>query len=204
MVNLFNTDQAQGKGQRMGMFACETLAFSLMDPIVLCVLQINDMGWKWGQKLDWLIPAVMMPHSLICFELHFTRFDPFYLQVIYKKHKDWCVFVWATLVCRSSNLHELWATSTLHPVTPPSLIFSFFPRSISSTISPRGRRRKIWSMVAPSTNAPSRALGGSNGVSDKSEKCTYSLFMSPFASLIRAIQEHLEASCTSTHHPVQV
>lgn len=52
MVNLSNTDQGQGEGQGMGMFVCmcafvrvyETPAFSRMDPIVLCALQINDMG----------------------------------------------------------------------------------------------------------------------------------------------------------------
>ena len=51
------------------------------------------------------------------------------------------------------------------PHSLPPLALSSFPRSISSTISPR-RRRRIWSMVAPSPNAPSRASGGSNGMSD--------------------------------------
>lgn len=59
-------------------------------------------------------------------------------------------------------------------------------------------------MVAPSPNAPSRASGGSNGMSDQSEKCTHSLFMSPFPTLISTIHEHLEAPCTSTHHPGQL
>lgn len=72
-------DQGQGKGQGMGMFvcvcecACQTPAFSSMDPIVLRVLQINGVGWKQGLKSEGLIPAVMMPRSLMLFDHSYFR-----------------------------------------------------------------------------------------------------------------------------------
>ncbi len=55
MVNLSNTDQGQGKGQGAGgcLFVCACVCLCVclcetpsIDPIVLCVLQINDMGGK--------------------------------------------------------------------------------------------------------------------------------------------------------------
>lgn len=86
-------------------------------------------------------------------------------------------------------------TSTLlHSPTLP------YPRSISSTISPR-RRRGILSMAAHRPRPFSRAQGGSNSMSDSNEKCTHFLFMSPFATLVRTICRHLEAPCISGRHP---
>lgn len=45
--------------------------------------------------------------------------------------------------------------------------------------------------MAEPPNAPSRASRGSDGVSDQSEKCTHSLFMSPFSTLISTVHQHL-------------
>lgn len=57
-------------------------------------------------------------------------------------------------------------------------------------------------MVAPlSSNAPSRASGGSDGVSDQSEKCTHCLFMSPFSTLISTVHEHLRGRLPSPRPP---
>lgn len=128
---------------------------------------VKNGAWNWS---DWFEPLWCHVHRsfLICATLPSTISLPKWLLTV--QHRD-CQLcggaAWRKkwFLCRSSYLHGLWATWTLHPTFPPSIVLTSFPRSISSTISPV-RRRRIWSMVAPCPNAPSRASGGSNGMSE--------------------------------------
>lgn len=129
-------------------------------------------GEKWDLKLEWLIPVVLMPRSLILFWFALLSIRSFYFQnghIQYSIRTVNCV--WGPLWGRSKFSVGQATCMNYEPPQPftqsrpPPSFFTSFPRSISSTISP-GRRKRIWSMVAPSPNALSRASGGSNGMSE--------------------------------------
>lgn len=122
----------------------------------------------------------------------------------------WCILCCVSFFffdCVISRSAQAWVFSSkrynqpaLYPPPPPPSPTLSYPRSISSTISPR-RRRGILSMAAHRPRPFSRAQGGSNSMSGSNEKCTHFLFMSPFATLVRTICRHLEAPCISGRHP---